>query len=252
MGKKVTSKNKNVIVTGASRGIGREIALSYGRLRYNVCVNYAGNKEASESVVKEIEELGGNAFAYCCDVSDEEQVVDMLKKVDDTFGPVDVLVNNAGITKDALLIRMNLDSWQRVVDINLKGTFLCTKYAAKYMIKKKYGHIVNISSVVAFMGNVGQANYIASKSGIIGLTIASATELAKFGIRVNAIVPGFIWTNMTEKLVDQIKKDLTDKIALGYIGKPEDVSPIVVFLTSGAADYVTGQAIHVNGGLFFN
>ena len=248
----MTNKNKNVIVTGASRGIGRAIALDYGRLKYNICVNYSSNKEAAESVVKEIKELGGNAFAYCCDVSDEEKVEEMLKNVDDVFGPVDILVNNAGITKDALLFRMNTDSWQRVIDINLKGAFLCSKYAAKYMIKKKYGHIVNISSVVTFIGNIGQANYIASKSGIIGLTKASATELAKFGIRVNAVVPGFIRTDMTEKLVDNVKKDLTDKIALGYIGKPEDISAVVVFLTSGAADYITGQSIHVNGGLFFN
>ena len=245
-------KGKVVLVTGASRGIGRDIALNYGRLKCNVCVNYAGNLEAADSVVKEIKVLGGEAFSYCCDISNEDRIKEMFKEIDNIFGPVEILINNAGITKDALLLRMNTEDWQRVIDVNLKGAFLCTKYASKYMMKKRYGHIVNVSSVVAFISNIGQANYISSKSGIIGLTRASALELASFGIRVNAVVPGFIETDMTEKLFENVKKDLTDRIALGYIGKPEDVSHTVIFLTTGEADYITGQAIHINGGLFMN
>jgi 3-oxoacyl-[acyl-carrier protein] reductase len=248
----MTGISRNVLVTGASRGIGKQIALNYGRLKYNICVNYTANKEAAELVVKDIKELGGEAFSYCCDVSREDKVKEMFQVIDSKFGPVDILINNAGITKDAILLRMNTEDWQSVVDVNLKGTFLCTKYASKYMLKKKYGHIINISSVVVFIGNVGQANYISSKAGIIGLTRASAVELASFGIRVNAVVPGFIKTDMTEKLFDKVKKDLTGKIALGYIGKPEDVSPTIAFLTSGDADYITGQAIHINGGLFLS
>ena len=248
----MTASSRNVLITGASRGIGKEIALSYGHLKYNICVNYAANKEAAELVVKDIKELGGEAFSHCCDVSREDEVKEMFKAMDSNFGPVDILINNAGITKDAILLRMNAEDWQSVIDVNLKGAFLCTKYASKYMLKKKYGHIINISSVVAFIGNLGQANYISSKAGLIGLTRASAIELANFGIRVNAVVPGFIKTDMTEKLFDKVKKDLTDKISLGYIGKPEDIAPIILFLTSGDADYITGQAIHVNGGLFLS
>jgi 3-oxoacyl-[acyl-carrier protein] reductase len=244
------NSSKVVLVTGGSRGIGKDIALKFGKLQYKVCVNYAGNKEAAESVVQEIKSLGGDAFSYCCDVSQEEKVKEMFKNLESTFGSVDILINNAGITKDNLLLRMNIDDWQRVIDVNLKGAFLCTKCAARYMMKKHYGHIINISSVVAFIGNIGQSNYISSKSGIVGLTRASAMELAAFGIRVNAIVPGFIKTDMTEKLFESAKKDLTERISLGYIGKPEDISHTVVFLTSGDADYITGQAIHINGGLF--
>jgi len=245
-------RKKIVLVTGASRGIGNEIALSYGRLKHNVCVNYSSNKEAADLVVTNIKDSGGQAFAYHCDVSNEDSIKNMFKEIDNTFGPIDILINNAGITKDALLLRMNTEDWQNVLDVNLRGSFLCTKYASRYMMKNRYGHIINVSSVVAFIGNIGQTNYIASKSGIIGLTRASALELANFGIRVNAVVPGFIKTDMTEKLFEKAKKDLTDRIALGYIGKPEDISRIVVFLTSGEADYITGQAIHINGGLFMS
>jgi 3-oxoacyl-[acyl-carrier protein] reductase len=242
--------DKVVLVTGASRGIGRAIALSYALQGANVCVNYATNSVAADEVVQEIKKSGRKAFSYQCDVSSEEEVKAMVKTVETNFGNIDILINNAGITKDALILRMGEADWQRVMDVNLRGVFLCTKYAAKSMMKKRYGHIINVSSVVAYSGNIGQSNYIASKSGVVGFTKVAALEFASWGIRVNAVVPGFIDTEMTENLPEDIKKDLTKKIALGYIGKAEDIAGVVTFLTSKASDYITGQSIHINGGLF--
>ncbi|MDY6820798.1 MAG: 3-oxoacyl-[acyl-carrier-protein] reductase [Deferribacterota bacterium] len=248
----MTSERKVVLVTGGSRGIGREIALNYGKQKYCVVVNYISNKDAAEEVAGKIKNLGGDSLAYSCDVSNEEDVKLMVRHIIEKYASIDILVNNAGITRDAIMLRLKENDWQDVIDVNLKGAFLASKYVSRYMMKKKYGYIINISSVVAYTGNIGQCNYIASKSGLIGLTRSMALELSSFGIRVNTVVPGFIKTDMTSKLSEDPKNKIFKNIPLGYIGEPKDISKVVEFLTSGNADYITGQAIHVNGGLYMN
>ena len=240
---------KTALVTGASRGIGREIALELARQGANVVVNYAGSEAKAYEVVEEIKGLGQEAIAIQCDVSNSESVTDMVKETVDHFGKIDILVNNAGITRDNLLMRMKENEWDDVININLKGVFLCTKAVTRQMMKQRYGRIINISSVVGVSGNPGQANYVAAKAGVIGLTKTSAKELASRGITVNAIAPGFITTEMTDQLTEDIKNEMLKMIPLAQFGEPKDIANTVVFLASDDSRYITGQTIHVNGGM---
>lgn len=241
--------NKVAIVTGGSRGIGKEIALELARNGANIAITYVSNDQKAKEVVDEILSLGVKAIAIKADVSKEEEVQDMIKKVEEEFNSVDILVNNAGITKDNLLIRMKEEEWDQVMNVNLKGTFLCTKAVSRMMMKKRYGKIINITSVVGIIGNIGQGNYSASKAGVIGFTKSMARELASRGIRVNAVAPGFIETDMTDVLKEDIKDAMLKSIPLGIFGKPKDIADAVVFLASSKSDYITGQVINVNGGM---
>jgi 3-oxoacyl-[acyl-carrier protein] reductase len=236
-------------VTGASRGIGREIALELARQGADVIVNYAGSEAKAYEVVEEIKGLGREAIAIQCDVSNNESVTDMVKATIDHFGKIDILVNNAGITRDNLLMRMKENEWDDVMNINLKGVFLCTKAVTRQMMKQRNGRIINISSVVGVSGNPGQANYVAAKAGVIGLTKTSAKELASRGITVNAIAPGFITTEMTDQLTEDIQNEMLKMIPLAQFGEPKDIAHSVVFLASDDSRYITGQTIHVNGGM---
>ena len=240
---------KTALVTGASRGIGREIALELARQGANVVVNYAGSEAKAYEVVEEIKGIGQEAIAIQCDVSNNESVTDMIKATIDHFGKIDILVNNAGITRDNLLMRMKENEWDDVININLKGVFLCTKAVTRQMMKQRYGRIINISSVVGVSGNPGQANYVAAKAGVIGLTKTSAKELASRGITVNAIAPGFITTEMTDQLTEEIQNEMLKMIPLAQFGEPKDIANSVVFLASDDSRYITGQTIHVNGGM---
>lgn len=243
-------KNKVALVTGASRGIGRAIAIELAKNGANVAVNYAGSKEKAEEVVNEIKQLGQEAIAIQADVSDEEAVNNMVKEVITAFGRLDILVNNAGITRDNLMMRMKVEDWDAVIDTNLKGVFLCSKAVTRQMMKQRFGRIINISSVVGVLGNAGQANYVAAKAGVIGLTKAMARELANRNITVNAVAPGFIKTDMTDKLPEEMKENLLGQIPLGTFGTPEQVAKVVRFLASDDASYMTGQTLHVDGGMY--
>ncbi|XP_014519060.1 3-oxoacyl-[acyl-carrier-protein] reductase 4 [Vigna radiata var. radiata] len=239
-----------VVVTGASRGIGRAIALSLGKAGCKVLVNYARSSKEAEEVSKEIEELGGQALTFGGDVSNEADVEAMIKTAVDAWGTVDVLINNAGITRDGLLMRMKKSQWQEVIDLNLTGVFLCIQAAAKVMMKKKKGRIVNIASVVGLVGNVGQANYSAAKAGVIGLTKTVAKEYASRNITVNAVAPGFIASDMTAKLGQDIEKKILETIPLGRYGQPEEVAGLVEFLAlNQASSYITGQVFTIDGGM---
>ncbi len=240
---------KNAMVTGGSRGIGKAIAMALAKEGANVIINYSSNPAAAEAVVQEIEALGVKGFAVKGNVSQPEDVKDMLEKIEEVFDGVDILVNNAGITRDNLFIRMKEEEWDQVMDVNLKGVFLCTKAVTRKMIKQKFGKIINISSVVGVMGNPGQANYCASKAGVIGFTKSIAKELAGKNICVNAIAPGFIDTDMTAVLSDTVKDEMLKHIPLKRYGKPEDIANLVVFLSSDASNYITGQVIQVDGGM---
>ncbi len=241
--------NKVALITGASRGIGKEIALELARNGVNIAISYVSNPEKAKEVIKEIKSYGVKAVAIKANVSVEEDVKQMIKTIEEELGIIDVLVNNAGVTKDNLLIRMKEEDWDEVMNVNLKGTFLCTKAVSRGMMKKKYGKIINISSVVGVMGNAGQGNYSASKAGVIGFTKSMAKELVSRGIRVNAIAPGFIQTDMTEGLKDEIKEAMLKEIPLNYFGNPKDIANLVVFLASESSDYITGQVINVDGGM---
>ncbi|KZZ82879.1 MULTISPECIES: 3-oxoacyl-[acyl-carrier-protein] reductase [Bacillaceae] len=241
---------KTALVTGASRGIGRAIALDLAKNGANVAVNFAGNEAKAKETVEEIAALGREAIAIKADVSSADAVKDMMKEVTDRFGTLDILVNNAGITRDNLLMRMKEDEWDDVVDTNLKGVFLCTKAVTRQMMKQRSGRIINITSVVGETGNPGQANYVAAKAGVIGLTKTSAKELAARNITVNAVAPGFISTDMTEKLTDEIKEEMLKQIPLAKFGEGQDIADLVTFLASGKSAYITGQTFHVNGGMF--
>ncbi|KMY19729.1 3-oxoacyl-[acyl-carrier-protein] reductase [Bacillus sp. FSL W8-0645] len=241
--------NKTAVVTGASRGIGRSIAIDLAKNGANVVVNYSGNEAKANEVVDEIKALGQQAFAVKADVSNAEEVQSLMKQAIDTFGSIDILVNNAGITKDNLLMRMKENEWDDVININLKGVFNCTKAVTRQMMKQRSGRIINLASVVGVCGNPGQANYVAAKAGVIGLTKTTAKELATRHITVNAVAPGFISTDMTDKLDENVQTEMLKQIPLARFGAPEDISNVVVFLASEGAGYITGQTIQVDGGM---
>ena len=240
---------KVAIVTGASRGIGRAIALKLAHEGANVVVT-ATTLESAQKTAAEIEAAGRKALALAVDVADSAAVGAMFATVSETFGKVDILVNNAGITRDGLLLRMKDADWDAVMDVNLKGAFNCIREASKLMTKARSGRIVNIGSVVGEMGNAGQINYCASKAGMIGLTKSAARELAKRGITVNAVTPGFIETDMTAVLSEKVREGLLQQIPLEKFGTPDDVANAVFFLVSGLGDYVTGHVLSVNGGMY--
>ena len=242
-------QGKTALVTGASRGIGREIALELARQGANVAVNYSGSEAKANEVVDQIKELGREAFAIQCNVSDNEAVQSMVKETIERFGNLDILVNNAGITRDNLLMRMKENEWDDVININLKGVFLCTKAVTRQMMKQRSGRIINIASIVGVSGNPGQANYVAAKAGVIGLTKTTAKELASRGITVNAIAPGFISTDMTDELPEETKEVMLKQIPLAQFGKPEDIAKVAAFLASEDSKYMTGQTLNVDGGM---
>lgn len=242
-------EGKIALVTGAARGIGHEIALELAREGASVAVNYAGSEAKAQALADEIKTMGREAFAIQADVSNSESVTGMVKETIDRFGRLDILVNNAGITKDNLLMRMKESEWDDVININLKGVFLCTKAVTRQMMKQRSGRIVNISSIVGVSGNAGQANYVAAKAGVIGLTKTSAKELASRGITVNAVAPGFITTDMTDKLGEEVKEEMLKQIPLGRFGNPKDIARTVVFLASEDSSYMTGQTLHIDGGM---
>lgn len=242
-------KNKIALVTGASRGIGRQIALSMAKEGALVIVNYNGSKEKAEEVVTQIIADGGMAESYGCNVADFEAAGEMIAEVIKKHGALDILVNNAGITKDGLLLKMSEEDFDKVIEINLKGTFNCIKHATRQMLKQKSGRIINMSSVVGIAGNAGQVNYAASKAGVIGITRSVAKELGSRGITVNAIAPGYIDTDMTAVLSEDIKNAIIDSVPLKRMGCVEDIANAAVFLASDKASYITGQVISVDGGM---
>lgn len=242
-------ENKIVLVTGAGRGIGASIAKRFASEGAEVIVNYSGNDKTAQKTVDEITATGGQAQKYKCSVNDSESVKVMIDEIIKKFGRIDILVNNAGITKDGLMLRMTDEDFDRVIDVNLKGTFNCTKYVSKYMLKQKSGKIINISSVVGLSGNAGQINYSASKAGIIGITKSAAKELSSRGITVNAVAPGYVDTDMTKVLSDNIRNEILKNIPLQRMGNVEDISNCVAFLASEDASYITGQVISVDGGM---
>ncbi|NOR49428.1 MAG: 3-oxoacyl-[acyl-carrier-protein] reductase [Desulfuromonadales bacterium] len=241
--------DKVAIVTGASRGIGRLLAIALAGQGAKVVVS-ARNLEALQKLATEIKAEGGEALAVAGDVAIEDDANDLIKQAVAAYGQVDILVNNAGITRDGLLLRMKDADWDAVLDTNLKGAFHCIRAVAKVMVKQRSGRIINISSVVGEMGNAGQANYCASKAGLLGLTKSVARELAKRNVTVNAITPGFIVTDMTDGMTDKAREALTEQIPLGRLGEAEDVANAVLFLASDQSAYITGQVLGVNGGMY--
>ena len=242
-------KDKNVFITGSGQGIGKQIAIAMAKEGANVAVSDI-NIENAGAAAQEIRSLGRKSIAIKLDVSKQNEVIAAFETFKNEFGVIDILVNNAGITKDTLVLRMKDADWDAVINVNLKGTFLCSREAIKLMVKQQHGNIISISSVVAFTGNPGQANYSASKAGIVGLTKTIAKEYASRGIKANAVAPGFIQTAMTEAIPEKIREEMKKNIPLGYFGAPEDVANAVIFLASSDADYITGQVLHINGGMY--
>lgn len=240
---------KVAVVTGGSRGIGKAISVSLAEAGYYVVINFRSREEEAVEVLDQIKSSGGDGMLYQSDISNYADVETMMDAIIKETGGIDVLVNNAGITKDQLMLRMTEDEFSSVVDVNLKGTFNCVKSVTRSMFKRRTGVIINISSVIGLVGNIGQVNYAASKAGIIGMTKALAKEYATRGIRVNAVAPGFIDTEMTESLTEDVKKAILEKIPLNTLGTPEDVANLVQFLASDKAKYITGQILAVDGGM---
>jgi 3-oxoacyl-[acyl-carrier protein] reductase len=249
-------KQRTVVITGGSRGIGRAICISLAAPDTHIYFNYfspsdpAAEAAAAAETEKLVAEAGGSVVSSSVNIAEEKEVISFFEEILDKTGRIDVLVNNAGITKDGLLVRMKEKDWDAVLNINLKGAFICTKIVAKAMMKQRYGRIINMASVVGVTGNAGQANYSASKAGLIGLTKTAAKELAPRGITVNAIAPGFIETDMTASLSEKARNAMLDQVPLGRAGQPEDVAAVAAFLASESASYLTGQVIHVSGGMY--
>ncbi|MFZ0483481.1 MAG: 3-oxoacyl-[acyl-carrier-protein] reductase [Desulfobacterales bacterium] len=249
-------KERIVVVTGGSRGIGRAICIALAAPNTSIYFNYFSPSDpdaeaaAAAKTEKLVADAQGSASSKSVNIAKENEVIDFFKEIIDKTGRIDVLVNNAGITKDGLLVRMKEQDWDAVLNINLKGAFTCTKIAAKIMMQQRYGRIINMASVVGVTGNAGQANYSASKAGLIGLTKTAAKELASRGITVNAIAPGFIETDMTAALSEKARNAMLDQVPLGRAGYPEDIAAAVAFLASESASYITGQVIHVSGGMY--
>jgi len=243
-------KGKVALITGGSRGIGKSISKRLASQGATVVINYIQNETAAEDTKKEIEESGGQVFTSKFDVADFDAVHEEVDKIIEKLGGLHILINNAGITKDTLLMRMKEEDWDNVISINLKGVFNCTKAVTRNMFKQREGRIVNLTSVVGEMGNAGQTNYAASKAGIIGFTKACAREMASRGITVNAVSPGFIKTDITDELTEELKKDYISKIPLNRFGTPEDIASAVAFLVSDDAAYITGEVFRVNGGIY--
>ena len=241
--------DKCIVITGANTGIGKEIAIAYGYKKANVVVNYVFNEEAADDVVQHIENLGGNAIKVYGDVTKLDDCKNIVDEAIASFGKVDVLINNSGITKDNLMMRMTEDEFDMVIDVNLKGTWNMCKSVTRHMMKNRSGSIINIASVVGIMGNAGQANYVASKAGIIGLTKSLAKEFGPRGVTVNAVAPGFIETKMTEGLSEEVRQAYMAQIPLRKFGSPKDVAHACTFLSGKNASYITGQVISVNGGM---
>jgi 3-oxoacyl-[acyl-carrier protein] reductase len=239
---------RTALVTGASRGIGRAAAIALAAAGFAVCVNYRAQEEAAQAVVRTIREADGEAIAIGADVSKREEVEALFRQVGEQLGPPAVLVNNAGITRDTLLLRLSEDDWDAVLDTNLRGAYLCTKAALRPMLKARWGRIINVSSVVGLTGNPGQANYAAAKAGLIGFTRSVAREVANRTITVNALAPGYITTDITQDLPEELKAKVLEMIPAGRFGTPEDVADVAVFLASDAARYITGQVLNVDGG----
>jgi len=248
---KFNLNNKIAVVTGASQGIGKIIAFELAKSGAHVaCISR--NKKAIESIVEEITINGGQASSFPCDISDSDTLSEIITEIIKENSRIDILVNNAGITKDSLLMRMSIEQWDDVINTNLKGAFHCTKAVVRYMMKNKFGRIINITSIVGLTGNAGQANYAASKAGLIGMTKSIAKEVASRGITANCIAPGWIETSMTDKLSGEVKNQFLSHIPVGRIGSPDDIANAVIFLASDEAGYITGQTITVDGGRIIN
>ncbi|KQY83078.1 3-oxoacyl-ACP reductase [Paenibacillus sp. Root52] len=243
-------EGKNALVTGASRGIGRSIALALAEAGANVAVNYAGSQAAAEEVAEAIRAKGVKAITVQANVGLMDEAEQMVKATLEEWGNVDILVNNAGITRDNLIMRMKEEEFDQVIETNLKGVFNCLKAVTRPMMKQRSGRIINISSVVGVLGNAGQANYVAAKAGVIGLTKASARELASRGITVNCVAPGFIETDMTKELSQELVDGMLSGIPLSRLGQPDEIAGVVTFLASEASSYMTGQTLHVDGGMY--
>ena len=242
-------ERKVAFITGGSRGIGKEVALKFADNGYNIVINYVSDKTDTKGLEKEFTKRGVEALIIKADVTNTEQIENLVKEVIEKFGKVDVLVNNAGVTKDNLLMRMSEEEFDKVVEVNLKGTFIVTKAVIKYMMKKRSGSIINLSSVVGVAGNAGQANYSASKAGVIGFTKSVAKELASRNIRANAVAPGFIETDMTAVLSDSVKENIHNQIPLKRMGSAKEVANLIYFLGSDESSYITGQTINIDGGM---
>lgn len=241
-------KDKVSLITGASQGIGKEIALTFVREGSEIVI-FDVNLEEVEKIKEEISLLGREPLVFQVDITDYKILEESVKKIIDKFTKIDILVNNAGITKDALILRMSEVDWSRVIDVNLRGAFNCIKCVSKFMLKQKKGKIINISSIIGLKGNIGQANYSASKAGLIGLTKTAAKEFAWRGILVNAVCPGFIKTQMTERLSEEMKEKMLSQIPVGRFGEPRDVANLCLFLASDESDYITGQTFVIDGGM---